>query len=213
MQLNYQCTPTRWDEQGSIYYPVVRDPTGWMRPATNGEPNQEGLQPVRKIPPKRKSLSGYVPFYGVKRNVWFESSLERSVLEIFKALDGKFGVLEQPVRLNRKSLGFGRGPYTPDFLFWEFTDGRAPSRVTLVEVKYESDLRENWARIHPKLLSGKRFAQRQGWRFLLLTERHLRVPCSTENIWPRRPHALFTLTKPESLLLRLFGPSVFEVPK
>lgn len=126
------------------------------------------LLPFRKIPPKRKSLSGYVPFQSMERVIWHESWLEQQLLLGFKHLEKIPEILEQPMSLNMKALGFRGVRYHPDFLVW------GPGiRPTLIEVKYECDLRKNWKKLKPKLQAGRRYAEWRGWNFRLVTDRHL----------------------------------------
>ncbi|MDE2104037.1 MAG: Tn7 transposase TnsA N-terminal domain-containing protein [Patescibacteria group bacterium] len=126
------------------------------------------LLPTRKIPPKRKSFSGYVPFPEFRNVVWYESLLEQAFLLGLRHLVPIPMVLEQPMGLRPHKLGYKSGKYTPDFL--TFASGVRP---TLLEVKYEEDLWKNWASMKPKLLAARRYARWRGWGFRLVTDRHL----------------------------------------
>ncbi len=128
----------------------------------------ERLLPTRKIPPKRKSFSGYVPFPEFNNIVWFESLLERDFLLALRHFVPLPMVLEQPIALRLRKLGFKGTKYTPDFL--TYIPGVRP---TLLEVKYEEDLWADWANMKPKLLAARRYARWRGWGFRLVTDRHL----------------------------------------
>ena len=58
---------------------------------------------------------------------------------------------------------------TPDALI-HFHD-RKPE---LVEVKYESDLAENWSLLKPRFKAAVRYAKQNGWHFRIYTERRIR---------------------------------------
>ncbi len=137
--------------------------------------------------------------------VGFESLFEGDSLDLLRELQPRLGVLEQPCKLDRRILGFGKGIYTPDQLIWLRRDPEPPAEVVLVEVKPEWVLRKHWKEIYPKLMAGHRFARRQGWRFLLLTERHLRLPPEPPKVWPRIHEETYRLVQPEVLFHRLFG--------
>lgn len=191
--------------QGSICFPVIVDSRGLeSRPQLIRGQTVIAL-PARRIPPKRRSVAGAVPFQSLGRMVRFESSLEGELLDLLAPFQPHLGVVEQPVRLSRKKLGIGRGPYTPDFLVWIRSEPTAPWQVVLVEVKFEEELKKDWKTIRPKLMAGRRFARRQGWRFLLVTERHLRRPPELIGAWPRIHQEAYDLVPPNVLLARLFG--------
>lgn len=191
--------------QGSISFPVVIDPRGLeSTPQTNRGQMVIAL-PARRIPSKRRSVAGAVPFQTMGRMVRFESSLEGELLDLLALFQPHVGVVEQPVRLSRKKLGFGRGPYTPDFLIWIRSEPLAPWQIVLVEVKPEDVLLKDWKKIRPKLMAARRFARRQGWRFILITERHLRCPPELIGTWPRIHQEAYDLASPEVLFRRIFG--------
>ena len=198
-------SPLGGGRQGPICWPVVIDPRGLLIPS----PTQDGPisidRPARKIPPKRRSIAGSVPFQSMGRMVRFESTLESNVLDILATCQPRFGVVEQPVKLSTKALGYGQWTYVPDFLVWVRRGPLSPWEVVLLEVKMEGQLRKDWEFIRPKLMAARRFARRQGWRFLLITERHLRRPAPVIGAWPRIHQEAWVLTPVEEFLARLFG--------
>lgn len=126
------------------------------------------LLPVRRIPLKRKSFSGHVPYPGDGAGIWYESLLEQRFLLALMHLKSPPEVLGQPMTLKMQALGYKGQKYTPDYLVW------APGvRPTLIEVKYEKDLKKNWERLKPKLMAARRYANWRGWNFRLVTDRHL----------------------------------------
>lgn len=162
-------TPLLGGRQGSalvLGIHPLEDPYARWRLRTDSSTGT--LLPIRRIPPKRKSFSGYVPYPGVDTNIWYESLLEQRFLFALMHLISPPGVLGQPLALQMRTLGYKGRKYTPDFLVW------APGvRPTLIEVKYEGDLRKNWERLKPKLMAARRYANWRGWNFRLVTDRHL----------------------------------------
>lgn len=196
--------PPMGGRQGSILYPLIINPTGLIAPCFDGEPPWILRAPSRKVPLKRGSLAGVVPFTSLNRCVGFESSYERDGLILLRAVEHWVGVLEQPVCLDLGELGFGRGRYTPDLISWVKRADQFPDQVTLIEVKPEAVLRQKWDRIRPKLLAARRFARLQGWRFKLVTDRHLRLPEVPASTWPRRLGPKIDLVSPSQFISRLF---------
>lgn len=213
MNSSPQDIPPPGDRQGPPQYPVILNPEGLVKAWMEAHLAGGFLGPTRKIPPKRGSLAGYVPFPDLFRNIWHESGLERDLLLILRLFDGLIGVLEQPIRLDCPTLGYGRGPYSPDFLIWVRVKTAPAVRPVLVEVKYEDELRKKWTTIRPKLMAARRFATRQGWRFLLLTPRHLRVARPLPSILSGRAYRPYDLADPMKVLARLFGDWVLRGPK
>lgn len=210
MNSNRDSNPPQGGCQGPVRYPAIQDRRGLLHPEPPQSDPRIILEPARKIRPKRGSASGYLPFLHMRRQVWFESTLELDLLQILKKCGPYIGVLEQPAKLDRKVLGFGKGPYTPDYLVWLIGPDGLPRDPVLVEVKYEDDLRKDWRIIHPKVLAGIRFAKRQGWRFALVTERHLReaMPLIPHRRWEPQPS--FRLRNPIHVLTHLFPHSGFS---
>lgn len=205
MNSNQKIIPQLGGRQGPIDYPPIRNPLGVVGAHHGDGAVPQILGPSRKIPPKRGSASGHVPFQRLGRSVWFESTLERDFLRALKPFDGLVGVLEQPVPLNCKQLGFRKGCYRPDFLVWVRMPMENPPKPVLVEVKYEEDLEAKWSTIRPKLMAARRFARWQGWRFLLMTPRHLRLTCDPPHLTAGELPSQSNLIQPQAVLERLFG--------
>lgn len=213
MNSSPQDNPPRGDRQGPPQVPIILNPEGLVKAWIEAHPEAGSPSPSRKIPPKRGSLAGYIPFPSLCRNVWHESSLERDLLLTLRPFDGLIGVLEQPLKLHCPSLGYGKGPYSPDFLVWVRLNVVPPMKPVLVEVKFEEDLCENWASIRPKLLAARRFAIRQGWRFLLITPRHLRISRPLPSILSAKRTRPYDLVDPMKVLARFFGVSILRGSK
>lgn len=213
MNSNPKDIPPQGGRQGLSNFPIIRDPAGLVKAWMEADQAAGFPTPTRKIPPKRGSLAGYIPFPFLNRNVWHESALERDFLLSLKPFDGLVGVLEQPLKLHCPDLGFGKGPYTPDFLIWIRSKAPLAIKPVLVEVKFEEDLTEHWSTIRPKLLAGRRFANRQGWRFLLITPRHLRIPRPLPSVLSPSRVRPYDLRDPMKVLAHLFGCSLLRGPQ
>ena len=193
--------PFRGGRQESALYLgflPIKDPYATWRVEPEGDTGI--ILPTRKIPPKRKSFSGYVPFPEFGRIVWYESLLEQAFLLALRHLVPLPGVLEQPMALRLRALGFKGKKYTPDFLVWT-----SEIRPTLIEVKYEEDLKKDWTTIKPKLMAARRYARWRGWGFRLVTDRHL-LAGGVRRILP-------TETGLISPYRRIPGPSPFPIPR
>ncbi len=111
----------------------------------------------------------------------YESSLERDLIYILELDERVVSYVEQPVTIDYEHEGQQRR-YTPDFLVnyhpvaaQTGAAGKQPKPL-LVEVKYRDTLREDWKLLKPKFMAAMRYADTQGWRFKLLTEREIRTP-------------------------------------
>lgn len=209
MNSNNKATPPRGGGQGFLFLPSIIDPRGLLRPEAPEAGSFHLTMPVRRIPPKRHSVAGAVPFPTLGRNVGFESTLERDFLLILRQGIRNMAVIEQPVRLQLKNLGLGSGIFTPDFLIWTW-DLEGVDKVTLVEVKPEEVLQRDFQKLKRKLIGGIRFAKRQGWDFRLITERHLRIPKTAEPLWPRIHTPVQRLCQPDGLMKRLLWRDTHE---
>lgn len=133
--------------------------------------------PVRALKPARRGLTGKVVLANGKL-AGHESSLERDWL-ITLDFDWRVRrVLEQPYSLNYLLDGKTRR-YTPDILA-DFDDGKEQWTV-VYEVKSDDDLRENWLEQRPRYKAAVHDCRQKGWRFRIVTERHIRTP-HVENV-------------------------------
>lgn len=139
------------------------------RPASTGS--------VRPLKPAHRGLTGKVAL-AKQRVAGHESSLERDWLI---ALDFDWRVThlqEQPYSLMYQLEGKSRR-YTPDILA-TFKDGSREWTI-VYEVKSDEDLRANWTLYRPRYKVAVHDCRQKGWRFRIVTERHIRTPY-TENV-------------------------------
>lgn len=205
-------SPQAWGWQGpvvnplSICYPLVRDTEGLLFPVPTLDDPVELRHPVRKIKSRYSSFTGAVPFKYLGKMVRHESLLESELLHILKVSDRQFGIVEQPFTLDMKALGFGRGKYTPDFLIFQLDGSLTISEVTIVEVKPENFIADpsRRSKYRRKFKAAMRFCRRQGWRFRICTERHLRREPKPIGEWPYIHFEAYRLAPPIELVRRLF---------
>jgi len=167
-------------------------------------------RPARIIGTNRRSLTGRVAFGG--KSIAFESSLERDFLVLLDFDLTVEDVLEQPFRITYEGATGRERHYTPDFLV-DYTNG---DRV-IYEVKYRSNLKEEWSTLKPRFRAAIRYAKKSGMRFSIATEIEIRGSSYLANARFLRPyrdyaptlaideHLIKTLvalgeTTPESLL-------------
>lgn len=132
--------------------------------------------PVRKIPKNYRNVTGIAPHRKAEGPAAFESTLERDFIALleFSREARRFEV--QPVAIPWLD---GQGKphrYTPDVLVHYRSGLGATFAPRLCEVKYRSDLRENWAILRPKFKAAIRYARSRGWRFKIVTEKEIRTP-------------------------------------
>lgn len=120
--------------------------------------------PIRVIPKNYRNITGIAPHNKAIGTAGYESSLERDFLTLleFNSDVQRFEV--QPIQIEWLDKAGVRHIYTPDVLV------HFCHQVIVYEVKYRSDLRENWYRLKPKFQAALRFCKRHGWRFKLITE-------------------------------------------
>ncbi|QWT47189.1 TnsA endonuclease N-terminal domain-containing protein [Azospira inquinata] len=170
--------------------------------------------PVRKIKKNYRNVTGICAATKAVGEAQFESTLERDFLRLleFSPEIAEFEV--QPLTLTWADDSGTERRYTPDVrvVFHEST-GMKP---WLCEVKYRSDLKENWSVLYPKFRQAIRYARKKGWRFRLITEKEIRgntlevakflLPFRRRNIPPDKAAHVLALvgtlkhTTPEGLL-------------
>ncbi len=145
--------------------------------------------PVRTVPKNSRSLTGLVPNPRTQAMTAFESSLERDFLLLLDVDPDVEFFEEQPVKIIYHDAKGGRRTYTPDVLVRYRTDPPPArhSKPLLCEVQYRDDLRQHWVEYRPKFRAAQRYARQQGWRFQVVTERHVRTPY-LENVKFLRPY-------------------------
>jgi hypothetical protein len=133
-------------------------------------------EPVRKIPLGTNSLRGKTISEKNNRQQEFESALERDFLQ---GIEFDINVLQycvQPVKIEYIHEGVVRH-YTPDVIVY-YRDDIEPAmhfKPMLCEIKYRKNLKENWKELKPKFMAALRYADEQGWRFKIVTEKEIRT--------------------------------------
>lgn len=142
--------------------------------------------PVRELRTSRRSLTGRVSLSdGGAAD--FESSLERDWL-LALDFDPSVDVIQvQPFSLHYQHDGATRR-YTPDVRV-EYCV--ASGGLTVVyEVKPYEELQANWAAYRPRFKAAVRYCRTRGWRYKLVTERHIRTALLDNAKFLRRYRAL-----------------------
>lgn len=190
--------------QGFRQFPLISNPLGLLLPiADKGQPIRLS-QPVRKIRSNPRSVTGMVPFQGLRRQVRFESSNERDFLLQIRDSSIPLGVLEQPLTINPTLLGFNGRRYTPDFAVWILDPYRHSPITVLVEIKPDSLLLNELPWYRQRLMAARRFCRNNGWTFRLITERRFRSSEVPAVIWPQFHVPPIPLLHPSLLIHRLF---------
>ena len=89
----------------------------------------------------------------------FESTLERDFITLLEFDSRVFEFEVQPVKIEWTDKNGKRRRYFPDVIFKRKT--KHGIETVLVEVKYRSDLKEDWEVLKPKLKAGLHYAQQQ----------------------------------------------------
>src|SRR6266705_6209787 len=136
------------------------------------------LMPVRTIPKNYRNLTGLVPNIRTSRMTAFESTLERDFLLLLDFDPDVEFFEEQPVKIIYHDAHGQRRTYTPDVLvrYRPHRSQTPQTKPALYEVKYCDDLRQHWAEYRPKFCAAQGYARQGGWRFRVVTERHIRTP-------------------------------------
>lgn len=134
----------------------------------------EEFDPVRKrrMLIKSQSITGIVPMNEKEAGVWFESALERDFVLLTRYNPDVENIEEQPLRIQYIQDSKSKH-YTPDFLV-SFKEGSG-HRNWLCEIKYESELRENFHIFKPRFKAAKEYCQKEGLEFKIFTEKHIRT--------------------------------------
>ncbi|MCH7424282.1 MULTISPECIES: TnsA endonuclease N-terminal domain-containing protein [Shewanella] len=128
--------------------------------------------PIRNIPKNYRNVTGVAANSKSEGKAMYESTLERDWLTLlqFSADVERFEV--QPVKVPWFDEKDKERSYTPDVLVYYRKSGHKP---LLCEVKYRDELREKWSQFKPKFQAAYRLAKDRGWRFKLITEKHIRT--------------------------------------
>lgn len=130
--------------------------------------------PVRKIPKNYRNVTGVSACAKACGGGGFESTLERdylTLLEFDQAVE-QFEV--QPLVINWQDTSGGSHTYTPDVLV--LYKAELILKPLLVEIKYRSELRQDWYKLRPKFKAAIRECRARNWRFKIMTEVEIRTP-------------------------------------
>jgi hypothetical protein len=128
---------------------------------------------ARTIPKNYRNVTGRLASSKNQRLVGFESTLEKDFYLLLEFDSDVASYKEQPVTISYNAFG-QQHHYTPDVLV--HYQPSADVIPALCEVKYRTDLRDNWADYRLKFKAARRYARRRGWRLRLITEREIRTP-------------------------------------
>lgn len=136
------------------------------------------LEPVRRIRPSSRSITGKRPSQKTQIIQRFESTLERDFLTLleFDTTIEDYGV--QPITIPYVHEGKARR-YTPDALiYYKPNVGKKP---LLCEIKYAEELQQKKDLLEPKFNAATAYANANGFQFKVFTEVDIRN-CYLRNI-------------------------------
>ncbi|RUM92362.1 MAG: heteromeric transposase endonuclease subunit TnsA [Thiomicrospira sp.] len=129
--------------------------------------------PVRIIPKNYRNVTGIHASAKAEEQAMFESTLERDFITLLEFDNSVISFHVQPVEIKWVDQNGKNRSYIPDILFKRKTQNGVEK--VLVEVKYRSDLKEDWGELKPKLKAGLHYAKQQGWKFKIMTEVEIRT--------------------------------------
>lgn len=134
----------------------------------------KSYQQVREVPKNYRNVTGRWPSLKTGSQVPFESTLERDFIILHDIDPAVKRITAQPIRIEYKDIHGKNRSYTPDFVLQFCDDINRPD--TLYEVKYRSDLAENWDIYKPKFKAALSYAKLFGLRFKIFTEVEIKGP-------------------------------------
>lgn len=128
---------------------------------------------VRKLKKSHRNVTGRFFSTLLNRLVQFDSLLERDFILLLDMHPAVRWFAEQPLKIVVRSEANDEQFYIPDFLITFHRGGFlgwTTCKPWIVETKYCSDLRADWAKIRPKIRAGVREAHRRDAQFRIITE-------------------------------------------
>lgn len=125
---------------------------------------------TRKIKPNYRSVTGKLAYKGDM--IPYESTLERDFLIYFTSLRQVVDIVPQPITLDFKKNGRTH-EYTPDY-FVQFSCHNCTQKSLLIEVKPETEWRENWREWSDKWKVAQQYAKNNGFLFHIYDESRIR---------------------------------------
>ena len=119
------------------------------------------IMPVRKIPKNYRNITGMAAHSKSVGCAAYESSLERDFLSLLEFCPDVIRFEVQPVSIEWFDDSGKKHMYTPDVLV-HYKPSRQPVTIILYEVKYRSDLRNNWSVLQPKFKAARAFCRQKG---------------------------------------------------
>lgn len=133
--------------------------------------------PVRRIPKSHCTVTGLIARGADQEMAGYASGIEGACQKLILFNRNVAGYDEQPVTIIYSDKGKMRR-YTPDILvnYEPHLVDRKQWRPLLAKVKWRTNLFKKWVKIKPKLRAGMRYANEQGYDFVVLTEREIITP-------------------------------------
>lgn len=131
--------------------------------------------PVRKIPKNYLHVTGSFASQKNGRMLGFESLLEKEYMTLMEFDEAVDHFEEQPTSI---PIPGSSQSYTPDLLvhFRAIKPHAAIPRPLLIEIKHTSDLAKNGHKYASKFAAAKSYAEKNGWEFIVITEKEIRTP-------------------------------------
>ena len=126
--------------------------------------------PKRKIKKNYRSVTGVFPGNKSIGPAEFESTLERDLIILLEFAPQVLQYEVQPITIPWVDSEGKKRNYTPDALVKTTTR----SIPQLLEVKYKSDLSENWQLLKEKHAAARKWATSKGLKFNVITENNIR---------------------------------------
>ena len=125
---------------------------------------------ARKIPVQTRSVAGYFYSFKNKRNIDFESQLEKKFYLTFE-FDGEIErYIEQPVKID--SILKGRKvSYFPDCIV--YFKPELQRKPLLIEIKYAKEIKEKKEKIINKIKAVSKYSKENGCLFKIYTDKKL----------------------------------------
>ena len=125
---------------------------------------------ARKIPVQTRSVAGYFYSFKNKRNIDFESQLEKKFYLTFEFDDEIERYQEQPVKIN-SVLNGRKISYFPDCIV--YFKPELQRKPLLVEIKYAKEIKEKKEKIINKIKVVSKYSKENGYLFKIFTDKKL----------------------------------------
>ena len=127
--------------------------------------------PIRKVPKSFRNVTGIIASSKAIGEARFESTLERDLLTLLDFDSQVISFEVQPISIPWKDAAGKPHTYTPDVHAIH-----VDQQNVIYEVKYRSELLEEWTTLRPKLKGAIHFCRKRGWRYKIMTEVEIRTP-------------------------------------